>query len=417
MINELINNIDFYAHSEKFFNKEIESRILTVALTALTPIEAAFKGVTASLCLGVYAICLPFRLLKDIADLSRKKATFGKVLESEVKFLNDWVLKTAAKATITALTILLSPVLGLISPKALVAMHYELGTANKKKEYTSEKIVDPEKNEGDDFTGFEDLLEIYDKYLNVFKNPTIKEYGIKMPAGMIFYGQPGCGKTTAAKYFPAYAKKQGVKLNFESFNAVEVASKWRGEGIQKIDEIYERAILNSPSVLLIDECEGLFPKRDNLGSHGSDVERTQEINVSLKRLEAAAKNKVIVILATNQIEKVDQAVLRTGRIDFKYEVKPPHAEMRSKMIEKKLQIRTKHLSYDIDYPQLGEVTKEFTASDIDSMVNHACYAAWSAKGDVTQEILLTSVLSIAKQKLAGKHPQKIKSLFDWLTFK
>ncbi len=239
-----------------------------------------------------------------------------------------------------------------------------------------------------DFVGMDELHEKFDLYLEVLKNPNdAKEYGVKLPAGMLLYGPPGCGKTYTAKHLGEYAQSKGVKLNFCEINGSDVVGKWKGEGINNIKRIFEEAKKNAPTILFIDECEGLLPSRDKLKDTLS-VERTQELDEALKRIEEAKLHNVIVIGATNNISAIDSAILRTGRFDYTFEVKPPNSAMRLKMFEAKLKL--KKCEPDIDLTQLVEITEGFTASDIDTIVNDAGLTSWKNRSPIKLENLMES---------------------------
>jgi SpoVK/Ycf46/Vps4 family AAA+-type ATPase len=252
-----------------------------------------------------------------------------------------------------------------------------------------------------DFVGMEELLEKFDLYLDVLKNPQeAKEYGVNLPAGMILYGAPGCGKTYTAKHLCEYAKSKGIALNFYAIKGSDVASKWKGEGVKKIRQAFEEAKLLAPVVLFIDECEGLFPSRDKLKDTLS-TERTQELDEVLQLIEEAKNHNIIVIGATNHISSIDEAILRTGRFDYTYEVKPPNESTRRKMIEAKLKLRKWDPRINLDV--VAKASEGFTGSDIDTAVNDAGLVSWKQKKPIDQQILLKSLEAVKGKKASVAH--------------
>lgn len=102
-----------------------------------------------------------------------------------------------------------------------------------------------------------DTLELPTRYGKLYENTPIK-----LPAGMLLYGPPGCGKTLLAS---AVANECG--LNFISVKGPEVLNKYIGASEQAIRDLFARAASAAPSVLFLDEFDSIAPRRgaDNTG--------------------------------------------------------------------------------------------------------------------------------------------------------
>lgn len=133
-----------------------------------------------------------------------------------------------------------------------------------------------------------------------------KALGIGFPSAAILHGPPGSGKT--------YAVEQLINLlDWPSFRieASSVASPYIHETSKKVAEVFQKAIENSPSVLVIDEMEAFLSDRDNAQSH-HNVEEMAEF---LRRIPEATENDVLIIAMTNKLDMIDPAILRRGRFD------------------------------------------------------------------------------------------------------
>jgi len=106
-------------------------------------------------------------------------------------------------------------------------------------------------------TVLKDTLELPTRYGKLYENTPIK-----LPAGMLLYGPPGCGKTLLAS---AVAHECG--LNFISVKGPEVLNKYIGASEQAIRDLFARAASAAPSVLFLDEFDSIAPRRgaDNTG--------------------------------------------------------------------------------------------------------------------------------------------------------
>ena len=134
--------------------------------------------------------------------------------------------------------------------------------------------------------------------------------GLSMPAGVMLYGPPGCGKTLLAK---AIANESGA--NFISIKGPELLDKYVGESERAVRQVFERARASSPCVVFFDELDSLCPKRGSDGGGGGGVSE-RVVNQLLTELDGLDSRKsVFVIAATNRPELIDPAMLRPGRLD------------------------------------------------------------------------------------------------------
>ena len=113
-----------------------------------------------------------------------------------------------------------------------------------------------------------DIIENQDRY---------KALGIGFPSAIILYGPPGCGKTFAVERLVEYLEWPSY-----SIEAASVASPYIHETSKKISSVFEAAIKNAPSVVIIDEMDAFLADRQ--GSHQHSIE---EISEFLKRIPEA----------------------------------------------------------------------------------------------------------------------------------
>ena len=134
-----------------------------------------------------------------------------------------------------------------------------------------------------------------------------KALGVGFPSAVVLHGPPGCGKTFAVEQLVEY-------LGWPSFqiDASSVASPYIHETSKKVSEMFEKAIKNAPSVLVIDEMEAFLADRE---SGGGSHHRVEEVAEFLRRIPEAVKNRVLIVAMTNRIEMIDLAIMRRGRFD------------------------------------------------------------------------------------------------------
>ncbi len=130
--------------------------------------------------------------------------------------------------------------------------------------------------------------------------------GVNFPGAIILYGPPGSGKTFAVDKLIEFLDWPSYRVEASS-----VASPYIHETSKKIADIFETAIKNSPSVLVIDEMEAFLSERDA----GASKHTVEEVAEFLRRIPEATENDVLIVAMTNKLDMIDSAILRRGRFD------------------------------------------------------------------------------------------------------
>ena len=195
------------------------------------------------------------------------------------------------------------------------------------------------------------------KYSDIFKKADTTP-----PKGILLYGQPGTGKTLLAK---AVATESGV--NFISIKGPQLISKYVGESERGVREIFKKAKQASPTILFIDEIDSLVPKR----GASSDSQVTQRvISQFLTEMDGIEELKgVVVLAATNRLDLIDKALLRSGRFDLLFELPPPDKNTRAEIF--RIHTKNKPLNDDIDIEKLATQTENMVGSDIEFICRKA----------------------------------------------
>ena len=200
------------------------------------------------------------------------------------------------------------------------------------------------------------------KYSEVFK-----EAHTNPPKGILLYGSPGTGKTLLAK---AVANESGV--NFISIKGPALISKYVGESERAIREVFKKAKQASPTILFFDEIDAIVPKRSSASTDGHVTERV--LSQFLTELDGIEELKgVLVLAATNRLDLVDGALLRSGRFDFLLELPTPDEKTREEIF--KIHTKNKPLAENIDLKNLAKETEGKVGSDIELICRKAAMFA------------------------------------------
>ena len=211
----------------------------------------------------------------------------------------------------------------------------------------------------------EDLKEAVEwplKYADLFKKA-----GTNPPKGILLYGVPGTGKTLLGK---AIATESGV--NFISVKGPALVSKYVGESEKAIREVFKVAKQASPTILFFDEIDSVVPRR---GSSSTDAHVTERvISQFLTEMDGIEELKgVVVLAATNRLDMVDPAILRSGRFDILFELPMPDEKTREEIF--KIHTKNKPLAKEINLKEFAKDTEGKVGADIESICRKAAMLA------------------------------------------
>ena len=173
------------------------------------------------------------------------------------------------------------------------------------------------------------MQEFKDRLLKVGQEALSSKPGQGGRNGILLGGEPGNGKTAMAE---ALAGSLNIPIISVSFGSV--ASMWINETTQKVMKVFDDAEIQAPCMLFIDEIDAILVDRGRV--QNADSESSKTVAAVLKRLESIRNRGVVVVAATNFVDRLDPASIREGRFDFKMDVPPPDFEARKFLLSDKL---------------------------------------------------------------------------------
>ena len=216
-----------------------------------------------------------------------------------------------------------------------------------------------------DVAGCDEAKYELEEIVDFLKNPSYyAEAGAKVPKGALLEGPPGTGKTLLAR---AVAGEAGV--SFIPATGSEFIEMFVGVGAARVRKLFDLARENKPAVIFIDEIDAIGRQRGTGVNSGND-EREQTLNQILTNMDGFGKEEGIIILgATNRVDILDSALVRSGRFDRKVKVGLPDDDGREEIL--KVHLRNKKISDDVDLKEISQLTGGFSGADLENLANEA----------------------------------------------
>lgn len=225
------------------------------------------------------------------------------------------------------------------------------------------------------------------------KPEKFRKYGITRN-GILLHGPRGSGKS-----FLAEATGGEFSLRFRRVLASELILAWMGETERNIRAVFADAASQVPVLLFIDELDALAATRQAIGAGGDPGGAGRSFNSAATQLMDSLMRyrevpRFVIMAATNQLDALDEAVIREGRFDLKIRLDLPDEPTRLKIFEKHLEPRPWHR---FDLRELARKTPGASAAKIRALVDHASSLA-AAEGRKIEEHDLRGALDEAGRR-------------------
>lgn len=218
------------------------------------------------------------------------------------------------------------------------------------------------------------LYDIIDQFKNEEK---YKAWHIKPIRAILLYGSPGTGKTYISE-----ALANEIDATFIQKNISDILQKYIGESEKQIKNLFEDAReREGKTVIFIDEIDSIAKKRNS--SETSEAINSV-LNELLSQMSSQNNEKIFLIFATNALNLLDSAFLRSGRVDFKIEVPLPDFNARKGILE--LYSNKRPLSEDVDLDEIAKDLSGRNCADVELVANEAARRALKLDKEYIEQI-------------------------------
>lgn len=217
------------------------------------------------------------------------------------------------------------------------------------------------------------------------------------------YGPPGTGKTLLARACAAQTDATFLKLA-----GPQLVQMFIGDGAKLVRDCFALAKEKAPAIIFIDELDAVGTKRfDSEKSGDREVQRTMlEL---LNQLDGfASDDRIKVIAATNRVDVLDPALLRSGRLDRKIEFPLPNEEARAQIL--KIHSRKMKVDPAVNWGELARSTDEFGGAMLKAVcVEAGMIALRMGKNKIGHEHYVDAIAEVQAKKKDVSHPSILPS--------
>ncbi len=234
-----------------------------------------------------------------------------------------------------------------------------------------------------------------------------EQVGLAPPRGILLTGPSGTGKTAVAR---ALSGEKQIPLI--AIDGLQLYSKWLGESERALREVFKKARRAAPCILFFDTIDAVAPKF-GADQFGTDVYQ-RILSQLLREIDNLRDVKGVILLgASNRPERIDPALLRSGRFDYILPFPKPDATERAAIM--RLCCRRVPLAPDLDFEEFAGRTEGLTGADIESLCKKATLLAIAEFQDGTRAapfaVLRNDFLAVLESDRGS--PKQVVAINKW----
>ena len=205
--------------------------------------------------------------------------------------------------------------------------------------------------------GYEKVKNELYQVIDMFKNKEMyKKIGANLPRGVIIYGDPGLGKTMLAE---AFIKECGV-------DTFVVKNKMLDrELIREVNNAFISASKLDKAIIFLDDMDKFSEEDGNIDDR---------LFVAIQANIDSVKDKDILVIATvNNMNKLPESLIRSGRFDRRISVETPSNSDAKKIIE--YYLKKRNVSENLNIEDVSRMINYVSCADLESIINDSAIIA------------------------------------------
>ena len=233
-------------------------------------------------------------------------------------------------------------------------------------------------NTFDKIIGYKSIKNELEILADMMKN--LEKYtrlGVKLPRGILLYGEPGVGKTLMASCLMEASGRKTVTLRKNLTN---------GDFVKEIKSTFEEAKNNAPSIVFLDDMDK-FANTDKDNSNDSAYVAVQTC------MDDSREYDVFVVATANNKLYLPESLTREGRLGRAIEVYNPKGNDAVEIIRHFLS--TKECVKDLNVEDIAKMLNGDSCAELESIINEAgIYAGSQGKDKIDMMDVMRGIMRI-----------------------
>ncbi len=229
----------------------------------------------------------------------------------------------------------------------------------------------------EEIVGYEDIKKELRIISDMLNNADVyKKLGASINEGLILSGQPGTGKTTMSNCLIKSTNRSVFVCRKKSSD---------GEFVKTINDVFQSAKENMPSIVLLDDLDKFSDKNE-----GCDAEEFAAVQSCMDEIKGM---DIFVIATVNNIRKIPDSLKRAGRLGKRIHVRLPKSS-EAAMIVKHYLDRTE-ICDDLDEVSIARMLNGESCATLENVINSAAMkAAFKRQDKVNMQNIIDSCLDV-----------------------
>ena len=229
----------------------------------------------------------------------------------------------------------------------------------------------------EEIVGYEDIKKELRIISDMLNNADVyKKLGARINEGLILSGKPGTGKTTMANCLISSTKRSVYICRKKSTD---------GEFVKTINDAFQRAKENAPSIVLLDDLDKFSDKERDC-----DAEEFVAVQSCMDEIKGT---DVFVIATVNNIHKLPDSLQRAGRLGKRIHVRLPKANEAAKIVKHYLD--KTEICDDLDEVSIARMLHDESCATLENVINSAAMkAAFNRQDKVNMQNIIDSCLDV-----------------------
>lgn len=218
-------------------------------------------------------------------------------------------------------------------------LKYNTHIIARSKDYYADHIIYKKSFDDVYFDKKDELIQLLDNFKKT--DDIYIKHGLSKSIGILLYGPPGTGKTTIAKAIAAYL----------DWSIIFIKNNMEG--------------LPTPSnrVILFEDIDTLITMNREDKDTLNDINHMNKIPLheALNYLDGClTPNNTIIVATTNYIDRLDPALIRDGRFDYRFEIKYMTKKLAKQMCD----------NFDVPYSLLNDIKFPISPAVVQNKILH-----------------------------------------------